>query len=38
MVETTIHMSKVVKKISEKVQSKMKKKEKPNRLGAYRYG
>jgi len=38
MAETTIHISKVAKKISEKVKSRMKSKEKPHRLGAYRYG
>jgi len=38
MAITTIHISKVAKKISEKVQSRMNKKEKPHRLGAYRYG
>jgi len=38
MAETTIHLSKVAKKISEKVQSRMKRKEKPPRLGVHRYG
>jgi len=38
MAETTIHLSKVARKISEKVKSRIMKKERSPRLGAHRYG
>jgi len=38
MAETTIYISKIAKKISEKVKSRIMKKERTPHLGAHRYG